>query len=77
MLARMSDLHDLNISSASAEYLPFSLVIFGSRIRQNSLDAWAAAAAETSAAMLATCLDSLTKGVAGSTSKVWSWIGAR
>ena len=44
---------DLNVSSASAEYPPLNLVIFWSRIRQNSFDAWAATAAETSAVMAA------------------------
>ena len=41
------------MSSVSAEYPPCSLVILGSHIHQNSLDAWAAAAVETLAAILA------------------------
>ena len=42
------------MSSASAEYPPHNLVILGSHIRQNSFDTWAAAAAKTSAAIVAT-----------------------
>ena len=42
------------MSSALAEYPLRNLVILGSCIRRNSLDALSAAAAETSAAMVAT-----------------------
>ena len=41
------------MSSASAEYLLHNLVILGSCIHQNSLGTWAAAAAKTSAAIVA------------------------
>ena len=49
----ISACQDRNVSLASAEYPPLNFVIFGSRILQNSFDAWAAAATETSAAMAA------------------------
>ena len=62
---------DLNVSSASAEYPPLNLVIFGSRIRRNSFDAWAAGTAETSAAMAAASWGPPIKVGIQLTSKVW------
>ena len=53
ILVSMSTHQDLNTNSASAEYLPCNLVIFGSHIHRNSFNACAAAAAETSAAIVA------------------------
>ena len=72
MLAKMSDFQDWNINSALAEYPPLSFVILGSHILQNSLDACAAAAADTSAAIVAACLDSSIKGALGPMSTVRS-----
>ena len=72
MLAKMSDFQDLNINSASAEYPPLSFVILGSHILRNSLDACAATAADTSATIVATCLDSSIKGALGPMSNVRS-----
>ena len=60
------------ISSASAEYPPLSLVILGSHILQNSFDACAAAAADTSAAIVAASLELLAKGAMGLTLNVLS-----
>ena len=53
MFANMSTHQDQNMSSASAAYPPCNLVILGSHICQNSLDACATAAAKTSATMVA------------------------
>ena len=72
MFAKMSDFQDLNIILASVEYPPLSFVILGYQILQNSLDTCAVAAAYTSAAIVATCLDSSIKGALGLTSNVQS-----
>ena len=72
MSLRYPDFQERNINSASAEYPPLSLVIFGSHILQNSLDACAAAAADTSAAIVAVFLESSTKGALVPTSNVLS-----
>ena len=72
ILKRISDFHDRNINSASAEYPPLSFVILGSHICRNSLDACAATAADTSAAIVAACLDSSIKGAVGLMSNVRS-----
>ena len=65
-----NDFQDLNINSASAEYPPLSFL--GSCILWNSLDACATAAADTSAAIMAACLDSLIKVALGPMSNVQS-----
>ena len=70
MCASISECQEWKTSSASAEYSPLSVVILGSCILQNSFDAWAAAAAETSAAIVATSWVLLTKGAMGLTLKV-------
>ena len=72
MFAKMSDFQDLNVNSASVEYPPLSFVVLGSHIQRNSLDTCATAAADTSAAIVATCLDSSIKGALGPMSNVRS-----
>ena len=73
MLAKILDFQDQNINSASAEYPPLSFVILGSHILRNSLDACAATAADTSAAIVAACLDSSIRGTLGPMSNVLSF----
>ena len=70
--ASMSDHQEQKMSSASAEYPPFSLVILVWCILQNSFNALAAAAANTSAAIVAESWGLLTIGATGLTSKVLS-----
>ena len=67
----ISTRQERNVSSASAEYPPLNLVILGSHILRNSFDAWAAATAETSAAMAAASWGTLVRFGMWLTSKVW------
>ena len=60
--ARVSEHHEWKDNSALAEYPPLNLTILGSCILQNSLDAFAATAAETLAAMVAASFGLPVKG---------------